>query len=787
MAHWCLEASSNPPDEPPRLPTPNLAVRSGCQFSEQVASPVVPGQQESRSTRSPDSPPSGWRDELTGTRLLSSLNAAVVLFLLEMIITLSVVALVYSGDLAVHLPTVIGAALIGNALLVTIVSVFGSFAGTMAVTQDTPAVILAGAAAAIAAAVATEPERLLPTVAALLLGTTVVVGVVYVLLGVFRLGGFVRFLPFPVLGGFLAGTGWLLLAGGIGVATGGDVSWDVFDGDVILRWLPAVLLGALMVGVVRRTGRPEFLAGMIPAIVVVFYAVMWLGGRSPSRLGTDGWLLGPFPDDVGWSLPVPPDTWSSIDGSAIVAALPIALPAILLAVVGLLLNTTSLELLTRSEIDLDRELRVAGAANVASGLVGGLIGYHGMSVSALNHGLARRRRLPGLLVAAMIVATVVLGPGLLSYIPRLLLGALLAYVGLSLLHEWLIASRSSFRTVDHLIVVGIFVLIVATDFVWGVAIGSVLTVVLFVVDYSRIDVVAHRLTASSATSRVMRSADQAEWLRDRGDEVGVYTLQGFVFFGRATTLLGELRERIGDTTKVPLRYLVIDFRHVTGIDVTAALSFAKLVDLTEQAGCQLVFTGLSTTSWECLERGGVRERSSTVTDPAVHRFDDLDRGLEWCEEQGLASRQPDAQVRRGLQTLIRDASELDALLRHLDRLEIAPGERLLVEGDRSTELYLIESGSFTVGLQRSGPSVVRLQTTHGSQILGELGFFLGSPRNATVVCDQPAVVYRLTVERWRDIRAEHPEVGQTLETAVISTLGERVAHLTRVVDALQRG
>lgn len=747
----------------------------------------MPDNQQAREARSSEGPPSGWGDEFSGTRLLSSINAAVVLYLLEMIITLSVVALIYSGDLAVHLPTVIGAALIGNALLVTIVSVFGSFAGTMAVTQDTPAVILAGAAAAIAAAVATTPERLLPTVAALLLGTTFVVGVVYLLLGSFRLGGFVRFLPFPVLGGFLAGTGWLLLTGGIGVATGGDVSWDVFDGDVLVRWLPAVLLGALMVGLVRRTGRPELLAGMVPAIVAIFYSVMWLSGRSPSRLADDGWLLGPFPDDVGWSLPVPPDAWSSIDGAALVAALPVALPAVLLAVVGLLLNTTSLELLTRSDIDLDRELRVAGAANIASGLAGGLTGYHGMAVSALNHGLARGRRLPGLVVAVMIVATVVLGTGLLSYIPRLLLGGLLAYVGLALLHEWLVASRSSFRTADHLIVVGIFALIVTTDFVWGVAIGSVLTIVMFVVDYSRIDVVSHRLTASTARSRVMRAADEAEWLRERGEEIGVYTLHGFIFFGRANTLLGELRERIGDTTKDPLRFLVIDFRHVTGIDVTAALSFAKLLDLTEREGRELVVTGLSPESWERLERGGVRDRSPDGTGSVVHRFDDLDRGLEWCEEQLLAARPAEPTAPSGLRTLIPDAAELDALLRHLDRLEIGVGERLLVEGDRSTELYLIESGSFTVGLEREGTSVLRLHTTHGSQILGELGFFFGSARNATVVCDQPAVVYRLSVERWREICAEHPDVARTLDAAVISTLGGRVAHLTRVVDALQNG
>lgn len=70
-----------------------------------------------------------WREELSGSTLSASLNAAVVLYLLEMIITLSVVALIYQGDLAVHLTTVTGAALIGNAVLVMVVYVFRSYEG----------------------------------------------------------------------------------------------------------------------------------------------------------------------------------------------------------------------------------------------------------------------------------------------------------------------------------------------------------------------------------------------------------------------------------------------------------------------------------------------------------------------------------------------------------------------------------------------------------------------------------------------------------------------------------
>ncbi len=724
-----------------------------------------------------------WREEVTPQRLVASATAAVVLYLLEMIISLSVVALIFSGDLAPHLPRVVGAVLVGNALLVVIVTLVSSYGGSIAVTQDTPGVILAAASASIAAALVTEPDRLLPTVSALLIGCTLAVGIVYLLLGVFKLGGFVRFLPFPVLGGFLAGTGWLLLAGGVAVASASKVDWELFDADLLRRWLPAIGLGALMLAVVRRTGRPALLAVMIAAACAGFYAAMALTGRSPAELGDDGWLLGPFPDHVGWSFPLRSDEWSSIDTSALLAALPIAIPAVVISVIGLLLNTSSLELLTRTEIDLDQELRVAGVANLASGFAGGMIGYHGMAVSTLSHNLARGRRLPGLLVFVMTIATVVAGTSLLSYIPRLLLGGLLAYVGLALLIEWLVESRRAFGRADYAVVLGIFAVIVVAGFVWGVAIGSVLTIALFLVDYSRVEVIRHRLSGATLRSRLVRGPADARVLDEEGETLATYALQGFIFFGTANTLLVELRDRIGDDRRRPLRCVVLDFRQVTGLDSTAVLSFAKLLDLTRRAGVELVVTELSASFWNQLGRGGFGDDSE-----GLHRFADLDRGLEWCEELILAACSPsaaDGGATGGLLALIPDPDGLAALLGELDRLEISPGETLIVEGGDADSLFLIESGTFTAELARSDRSAVRLQTTRGAQLLGELGFFLGTARTATVRCDSAAVVYRLTTDRWATIRADHPELAHLLDGAVIRLLSYRLAHLTRVVDALQ--
>src|SRR5438045_1732959 len=87
---------------------------------------------------------SHWlRDELDPQQLITSLSAAVILYLLEVILTLSIAALIFSGKLASQLPYAISFILIGDALLVATITLLSSYGGSIAVNQDTPGAILA--------------------------------------------------------------------------------------------------------------------------------------------------------------------------------------------------------------------------------------------------------------------------------------------------------------------------------------------------------------------------------------------------------------------------------------------------------------------------------------------------------------------------------------------------------------------------------------------------------------------------------------------------------------------
>ena len=170
-------------------------------------------------------------------------------------------------------------------------------------------------------------------------------------------------------------------------------------------------------------------------------------------------------------------------------------------------------------------------------------------------------------------------------------------------------------------------------------------------------------------------------------------------------------------------------------------------------------------------------------------FADMDRGVECCEDQIIAGIQtkmsPAASLQDQFLTLLPDKSRFTTLIENMRRREVAAGEYIIRQGDEPDQLFFLESGQLTAELEKQGRASVRLETMQGGGMVGELGFFLGTRRNASVVADCPSVVYFLTREEWDQIKKNNPEVAQTLNSLAIHLLAQRVSHLARVVDALQ--
>lgn len=735
---------------------------------------------------------SAWlADEFRPHRLVRTLLTAGLIFGLEVVFCVSFTALIYGNELATYLPLALGLTLLGDALACGVVAAFSSYRGAFAGAQDVPAAILTLAVAAALSVLpaATNPDTKFATVLMLVMLTTLATGLFFLVVGYFKWGGLARFLPYPVMGGFLAGTGWLLVIGGLSLAI--DLSGDVLllQIDALEHWLPALIFGVVLLLASQRWKNPLIMPGLIVAGISLFYLVVWQQNISIEQLRHQGWLLAEFPAGGAWRFPLSGEFLAQADWSVVFGQVVSLAPIVIISVVAMLLNLNGLELILKRDLDLNRELLVVGFGNLMSGLAGGLPGFSDISFSALNKRLAGGTGLVGFIVSGLLVLTVFAGASFLGYFPRPVLAGVIFYIGLSLLFEWTYRAWFKFPHIDFAILLTILAVIALRGFLEGVAVGLVAAIVLFVVNYSRTSVIRHALSGTEFRSRVHRSPDRRAVLEAQNAQLYILELQGFIFFGTANNLYEQVKQRLTDGTLPPARLVVLDFGRVTGLDSTGLLSFDKLLSFTREQAITLVFTGLSNVGVqhvsirEQLARGGFTDHAE-----GLRMFTDLDRGIEWCEDQIIAQAQLAAEEKNLIDYFADTipSDQMRQIIGYMERCEFAAGEYLMRLGDEADDLFFVESGQVTSQIEHPDQKTIRLETMRGGRAVGELGFYLGAQRTADVIANEATVAYRLTHAALGNMEHSDPPAALVFHRLIVHLLGERTVHLMRSVQALHR-
>jgi SulP family sulfate permease len=232
--------------------------------------------------------------------LIPGLTAGLIVGITDVSIEISLAALIFSGVLAPYVAYGIGFLLFGAFIFLLLGAFTSSIPGTMTIPQDTPAAILALIAAGVVANMAASAtlEETFTTVVAAIIVTTILTGLIFTVFGRFKLSGFARFIPYPVVGGFLAGTGWLLAAGSFSVMTDMSLTMDnftdLFRTEVLVHWLPGLVFAVTLLLILRRSSHTLVIPGMLALSIALFYIVLAVLGISTSDAAELGWLLGPF-------------------------------------------------------------------------------------------------------------------------------------------------------------------------------------------------------------------------------------------------------------------------------------------------------------------------------------------------------------------------------------------------------------------------------------------------------------------------------------------------------------
>ncbi len=722
--------------------------------------------------------------------LLPSLTVGLLVSVMSIGTIVSLAALIFSGSLSPFLAGGIGLVLFGALVMGIAVALTTSLPGMIAIPQDTPAAILALVASGIALSMrSAQPQAVYVTVVTAIAVTSLLMALVLLLLGRFRASGFVRYIPYPVVGGFLAGTGWLLAKGAFGVMLGMPMTLanltQLFSVGKFIDWIPGVIFAVTLLLVLRRYHHFLITPTALILATLLFYGYLYLAHVSVAQASSSGWLLGPFPSGSFFQ-PVSPSSLPQVDWGAILAQADKMITILVLSVVALLLNTSALEVTFRQDIDLNRELMTAGLANLLGGLGGSPIGYQTLSMSSLAYRLGARSRLVNLVSGLVCGAALFFGASLFAYVPKLVLGGMLFYLGLTFLLEWLVDARRILPLVDYLLVWVIVVIIAAIGFLQGIVAGVLIAAILFVITYSRVNIIRNILNGSAFHSNVDRPRAHRELLAQHGAEIFILRLQGFIFFGTIQSVLNRIRLRLADTSQPTLSHVVLDFQQVTRLDSSAVFGITRLKQTAQANQFRMVWTQVSSAIRRQLERGGLVDASDDtfIIQPT------LDYGVEWCENKVLAKHgtanltafidRLEGQLRRAFPGI----PAVDRLMKYLERLEIPQGQYLMREGDPPTDMYFVEAGMVTAQLELPGGQTVRLRSMRGGTTVGEMGLYLQAPRTASVIASRPTIAYRLSAESLKTMREQEPEVAALLHEWIARLLAERVATSDRTIEAL---
>jgi SulP family sulfate permease len=528
---------------------------------------------------------------------------------------------------------------------------------------------------------------------------------------------------------------------------------------------PELLLGVAVTAALFLLNKRVPSAALIPLVMLaatVIAQIMLSNGLCAARCDADIWR---FSNDhaVQWMPPwqIQLDT---ADVQHIVASLPGMLVVSFVAVLTVLLSVSTLEITFQREFELNKMLRAHALLAGLSAALGGYIALITIGRTVLSSQTGGKV-LAGVIAAGVCIA-VLLGAGtVIFHIPKAALGGLVLYLGVSFLKHWLWDKRKSTSALEYVQIFLILGIVANYGYMTGFAAGLLLSCVLFVVTYSRVPLANLATNLTVFSSSVVRPEYEVDILRAHGGGTHVYRLGGYVFFGSASKI-----EAVFKDMGPRVEGVVIDFTNVSGIDGSAIGVFRRI--LRRYWGSGIRFNFVTTPGTENAIRHFSPDDGGSLN---VQHFSSLDHALESAEEAVLARWNTGAGHSSCFEFL-EDADERLVFEQHCERREIKQGERLSSEGDFADEVFFIAAGSFDVVKK-----TMRLAKLRPGAIVGEIAFYTGASRTASIIAARDAAVFAFHKDMLTRLRASHPDLATKFDLMVIRKVSGALARTSTLV------
>ncbi len=701
--------------------------------------------------------------------------------------TVAFAALIFPGPLAKAVPLAFVTFLAGTAVAALMIGLLSRFYCNLSGAQDQPAAILATFASGLTSMSLLDEEAAISTMFAVVVLSTASFGLALLLLGVLRFGKYTQLIPYPVIGGFLAGVGVMVLIATIRFQSGITPTLDslpqLFSGQTALHWLPSVIAGGLLYWGMSRFRHVLFLPIALIGIVILFYVVASMGSFSLVSLRDNGFVFRSLPEggvfDAAQWLSVTKIDWNIVlDGLGKIGGL------ILVCTIGASVATTALEIGAETELEPNHELRAHGLANLAAALVGGLPAFTltGPSLSYLRLGASSR--LVPLLRPLFSLALGAAGLSLLGFVPKVMVGTLLVVFAFGLMDEWLIRARHRLSRSDYFLIVLITGIIALVGFLPGVGVGVLVAALDFQVKYSRLNVIKAELSGRDFRSDVERSPRADSILREVGERAVTFEIQGFIFFGSAIGLLDHIRARIG-ASMPKIQFVILGFANVDGLDAAAHFALRKLKTFARAQDICLLYSGLSGAATKDLQTAKILDKDLSfcfaTTAMAVELVEDrLLKQSGWVDDPTCGS----LSAEDALISVVGERDKALALLPYFTIRDIPAGDTVFRQGDDDFDTILLVRGTLSAHLDLGGGQSVRLRKFLPGTLTGEMAFYTDRKRSASLMADAGAIIGVISGESLVRLNREQPAVAAEFHQMAARLMAQRIISMNAMLRIL---
>ncbi len=717
--------------------------------------------------------------DILSPKLIPGLIQGLIIGAILVIVEVSFANIIFSGPLSCYAPRAAGMCIFGAGALCLVTGMFSPFLTMVSLPQDTPVAILSVAAASIVAALpAASSEIMFATVAGTVMASALVTAFFFWLIGKFKLSNFARFLPFPVIGGFLAGSGVMLVLGSFGVMTDTSLTLSSLPHfltmDMFIHWGPGVMFAFTVFMLMRYSSHFLILPASMLAGMILFFLIVLVFDLSIPGIRSQGWLPAAMPSGQLWP-GFTAETAGMIDWAILFKQLPNIFTVALLSLVGMILNINGMELGARQDIDLDQELKVEAAGNILAGLGGGFAGYGTLSLSMLGPRSNISSRIIPVTASLVCLGVLFFGTQALTFIPKPLLGGLLFLLGLFFVEEWIFSGWKRLTPSDYIIVLAIVLSIVSQGFLLGVSLGLGLTIVIFMVRFTRIPVIRDQETLATLHSRRERSIPDQTLISRDGHGWVVFKLVGYLFFG-STYYLGKQVKELFEQEPPP-EHIILDLTKIQGVDISSVNTFQRIAQQALAKGITVSFAAAPDRVMDLLKRNAAPEVMAQVS-----THENLDHALE-SGENNLLAKHRDILTRNSAdgiearEELFNAAvDDLDARLEEQERFEkimgrvnsylvqkkVVPGELLVKEGEEHDGVIFVLWGSISIFVTDTEEKQCRLTSLGPGRIIVPKAAWAPWRSTYTALAEHQAMVAVISRKALARMEAEAPGTAMVL-------------------------